>query len=81
MALSVTPRPFLKWAGSKRGLLSHILPALPSVFRAYHEPFVGSGSLFFLLRPERAYLSDSCDELIDTFAAVRDNPRRPPLSR
>lgn len=72
-ALSATPRPFLRWAGSKRALLPHIVEALPSSYGVYHEPFLGSGSLFFLLRPHRASLSDSCAELIQTFGAVRDN--------
>lgn len=70
---STTPRSFLKWAGSKRFLLGHILELLPSRFRTYREPFLGSGSLFFLLCPQRAVLSDSCGELIETFSAVRDN--------
>lgn len=73
LGLSATPRPFLRWAGSKRALLPHIVEALPSSYGAYHEPFLGSGSLFFLLRPERAFLGDSCPELIQTFDAVRDN--------
>lgn len=72
-ALSATPRPFLRWAGSKRALLPHIVEALPSSYGVYHEPFLGSGSLFFLLRPHRASLSDSCTDLIQTFDAVRDN--------
>ena len=36
---------------------------------------MGSASLFFLLRPERAFLGDSCTELVETFRAVRDNPQ------
>jgi DNA adenine methylase len=73
LALSAVPRPFLRWAGSKRALLPHIVEALPSSYRVFHEPFLGSGSLFFLLRPREAFLSDSCPELIQTFEAVRDN--------
>jgi DNA adenine methylase len=72
--LSVAPRPFLRWAGSKRSLLVHLLDVLPMTFERYYEPFLGAGSLFFLLKPERAVLSDTCTELIETFAAVRDNP-------
>src|SRR5579862_2733203 len=73
LALSAKPRPFLRWAGSKRALLPHIVKALPTRYRAYHEPFLGSGSLFFLLQPRCAFLSDSCPELIETFEALRDN--------
>jgi DNA adenine methylase len=72
MPLATEPRPFLRWAGSKRALLHHIIDLLPSAYRTYREPFLGSGSLFFLLQPARAVLSDSCVELIDTFKAVRD---------
>jgi len=70
---SALPRPFLRWAGSKRWLLSQIVPFLPSQFRTYHEPFLGSGALFFLLCPDRALLSDSCAELIDVYFRVRNN--------
>ena len=77
LALSTVPRPFLRWAGSKRALLPHIVDALPSSYRTFHEPFLGSGSLFFLLRPRHALLSDSCSELIQTFEAVRDNVDAP----
>ena len=72
--LSATPRPFLKWAGSKRWLLPHLVPLLPRTFRTYREPFLGSGALFFLLQPKRAVLGDMCGELVQTFEAVRDNP-------
>ena len=67
-----SPRPFLRWAGSKRSLVKEIVPFLPRQFRAYHEPFLGSGALFFLVRPERAWLSDKCGELIDVFTVIRD---------
>jgi DNA adenine methylase len=71
--LSATPRPFLRWAGSKRWLLPHLVPLLPRTFRTYREPFLGSAALFFLLQPERAVLGDTCRELVETFEAVRDN--------
>jgi DNA adenine methylase len=72
--LSSSPRPFLRWAGSKRKLLPQILGALPPVYGTYREPFLGGGSLFFLLEPSRAALSDSCQDLVATYQAVRDNP-------
>jgi DNA adenine methylase len=71
--LSAVPRPFLRWAGSKRLVLQHIIPHLPKQFGTYFEPFLGGGSLFFLLRPQRAVLSDTCSELIETYKAIRDN--------
>lgn len=73
--LSTLPRPFLRWAGSKQRLLRQIVPRLPATFGTYYEPFLGAGSLFFLLQPSRAVLSDANSELIETFRAVRDEPR------
>lgn len=64
------PRPFIKWAGSKRFLLPEIVPLLPKRINAYHEPFLGSAALFFLLRPDMAFLSDACSDLIATYTAV-----------
>lgn len=71
---SANPRPFLRWAGSKKALLAQIVSAVPDRFNAYHEPFLGSGAMFFLLQPRQAFLSDVCDELIETYRAVRDRP-------
>jgi DNA adenine methylase len=68
--LSAVPRPFLRWAGSKQRLLRLLVPLLPSSFGRYYEPFLGAGSLFFLLQPKSAVLSDTCTELIATYKAV-----------
>jgi DNA adenine methylase len=67
------PRAFLRWAGSKRALLPALLSVAPTHFKVYHEPFLGSGALFFHLKPERAYLCDKCIDLIDTYCAIRDD--------
>ncbi len=72
--LSAEPRPFLKWAGSKRRFLPMLLRHIPRRFGRYFEPFLGGGALFFLLRPQSAVLADACAELIETYEAVRNNP-------
>jgi DNA adenine methylase len=46
-ALPVRIRPFLKWAGGKRQLLGELRRFIPADFGAYHEPFLGSGAVFF----------------------------------
>src|SRR3989338_445874 len=59
------PKPFVKWVGGKRQLLSqfHAINLYPpekfdpSKGR-YFEPFVGGGAVFFDLLPEAANLSD-----------------------
>lgn len=71
------PRPFLKWAGGKTKLVEHLMQRRPPTFRTYHEPFLGSGALFFSLYRENlirhAFLSDINAELIDTYIAIRDH--------
>lgn len=69
-------KPFIRWAGSKRRLLSQIQPFVPATYRTYVEPFLGGGSLFLHLQPKTAVLSDACLPLIDTWRAVAKNPDR-----
>ncbi len=73
--MSETAAPVLKWAGGKRALLGQYEPHLPATFRAYHEPFVGGGAVFFHLRPrleQTVHLSDVNAELINLYRALRD---------
>ncbi|MEZ5972382.1 MAG: Dam family site-specific DNA-(adenine-N6)-methyltransferase [Hyphomonadaceae bacterium] len=72
-ATDIVFSPIVRWAGSKSKLIPQIEPYLPASFRTYIEPFFGSGALFFHLAPKRAYLSDLCTELVETYTAVRDN--------
>src|SRR4051794_36588358 len=67
--------PFLKWAGGKRRLREEILDHLPEPARGrrYFEPFLGSGAVFFALRPPKAVLSDLNAELVEVFETVRDD--------
>jgi DNA adenine methylase len=41
--------PILKWAGGKRDLIPDIINLFPKdyKYRRYHEPFIGSGAVFF----------------------------------
>ncbi|MCZ7589941.1 MAG: Dam family site-specific DNA-(adenine-N6)-methyltransferase [Gaiella sp.] len=73
-SLSAVPRPFLRWAGSKQRVLRQLVPHLPASFDRYFEPFLGAGSLFFLLRPTRVVLADACVELVETYRAVASDP-------
>ncbi len=69
-------RPFLKWAGGKGRLLGQYADLFPDKMGNYHEPFLGSGAVFFFLRPRisgEIHLSDRIDELILTYRTVRDD--------
>lgn len=65
-------KPFLKWAGGKRRLLTQYEPHWPRIDGTYREPFVGSGAVFFHLQPERSHLSDINPELVNAYQCVRD---------
>lgn len=70
-------KPFLKWAGGKSKLLPAILPHVPSRIRNYHEPFVGSGAVFYAVAPRvsgTCHLSDLNDELVNAWQVVREAP-------
>lgn len=73
-----TAQPFLKWAGGKGQLLTQYEPFFPvEPLQGYHEPFVGSGAVFFRLRDHHLFrhhhLSDVNPELITCYLAVRDH--------
>lgn len=66
---------FLRWTGSKAALIPSILPMLGQNDRGtYFEPFLGSGAVFFALKPSRAILSDLNPDLVCGFQALRDYP-------
>lgn len=66
--------PFLKWAGGKRWFAERCTYLLPEEFDRYIEPFLGSGAMFFALRPKQSILSDLNADLINCYTAVRDAP-------
>jgi DNA adenine methylase len=69
----VAPRPFLKWAGGKAGLLSQYRRYLPGPgeYRRYVEPFLGGGALFFHLLPPASVLADVNRQLINCYEVVQ----------
>ena len=71
--LGQAPRPFVKWAGGKRQLLTAILERIPRDFGTYHEPFLGGGAVFFALSPAKAYLSDSNERLVRTYKGIKEH--------
>jgi DNA adenine methylase len=66
---------FLRWAGSKRQLVSELARYYAHGNGCYIEPFAGSSCLFFHLEPREAILGDLNGELIDTMRAIRNRPK------
>lgn len=67
--------PVLRWAGSKRKLLPHLIAHAPHSYRRYVEPFAGSACLFFALKPPLAVLADINSDLIAFYTLLRKHPR------
>ena len=70
-------KPFLKWPGGKRQLLSQITSLLPSKIRQYHEPFLGGGAIMFHILTQRTNIpvrvSDVNSDLINCYLVVKEN--------
>ncbi|MCM1063757.1 MAG: Dam family site-specific DNA-(adenine-N6)-methyltransferase [Eubacterium sp.] len=66
--------PFLKWPGGKRWIVEKLVRNIPDFDGKYIEPFLGSGALFFALKPDYAILSDVNNELIEVYLVMREQP-------
>jgi DNA adenine methylase len=71
-------KPFVRWVGGKTRLLSAILPFVPNKFRNYHEPFLGSGAMFFAVRSraQSCFLADLNTELVNLWQVVQQEPKK-----
>lgn len=67
-------QPFLRWAGSKRQILSTLEGYFPTDAKRYVEPFAGSACLFFRLEPKKALLSDINEDLVNVFNQIKMDP-------
>lgn len=65
--------PFLKWAGGKRWLVEKHSELLDVDHERFIEPFLGSGAVFFSLKPKSAILCDKNERLIEAYTEIRDN--------
>ena len=70
-------KPFLKWAGGKRQLISEIMAYYPfekSKITKYAEPFVGGGAILFDIlnkyELDSIYISDTNFDLINTYKDI-----------
>ena len=69
-------RPFVKWAGGKRQLISTMDSHFPKEFGTYFEPFLGGGAVLFHLLSgnpaQRCSVSDLNSDLVLTYITIRD---------
>ena len=73
---TVIPKPFVKWAGGKRQLISILNENLPKTFGTYYEPFIGGGALLFHILTERngqkCSISDLNSDLVLAYTTIRN---------
>jgi DNA adenine methylase len=71
------PKPFLKWVGGKKRLMTKLEEYFPKKnYNRYYEPFLGGGSVFFNFKSGAsgtATISDLNGTLIDTYISIRDD--------
>ncbi|KKI98720.1 DNA adenine methylase [Prochlorothrix hollandica] len=65
-------RPFLKWAGGKRQLITEITRYFPKGRFTYYEPFLGGGAVFLDTQFPQAIVNDKNAELINCYTVIRD---------
>lgn len=71
----------IKWTGSKRIQAPRIIKHFPKSIKTYYEPFLGGGSMLFVLltskvKVERYVGSDLNSDLIGIWKTVRDEPNK-----
>jgi DNA adenine methylase len=70
-------KPFVKWAGGKRGIIETLETKgfIPKKFNRYFEPMVGAGAVFFHIaenyKPKKCIISDINSDLINTYKAIK----------
>lgn len=63
-------KPLVKWSGGKGDEINKFKSYIPDNYQLYLEPFIGGGSVYFHLCPEKAVISDVHTELIDLYQSV-----------
>ena len=73
---ATSPKPFVKWAGGKRQIITSLEGHLPKKFNTYFEPFLGGGALLFHLLNQspnlKCNISDLNSDLILAYITIRD---------
>tara|TARA_B100001094_G_C18091689_1_gene750762 strand:+ start:339 stop:1181 length:843 start_codon:yes stop_codon:yes gene_type:complete len=64
----------LRWVGSKKRLINHILENMPKKFNDYYEPFLGSGIVYLSIpNKSKSYINDNNRDLISLYKYVKKN--------
>lgn len=61
----------IKWSGGKGDEINQFSEFVPKSYDTYIEPFVGGGSVFFSLKPQKAVIADIHPDLIDFYNVLK----------
>ena len=62
-------KPILKYRGGKSKEIPNYISLVPK-FDIYHEPFFGGGATYFYLEPQKAFISDINNNLINFYKEI-----------
>ena len=62
--------PLIKWSGGKSDEIKMFEKYFPDSYNLYIEPFIGGGSVYFYLNPDKAVINDIHTELIDLYQSI-----------
>lgn len=65
-------KPLVKWSGGKGDEIKQFEQYFPAEYNTYIEPFVGGGSVFFYLAPQKAVINDVHKELVDFYRSIAE---------
>jgi DNA adenine methylase len=65
-------KPLVKWSGGKGDEIKQFEHYFPAEYNTYIEPFVGGGSVFFYLDPQKAVINDIHKELVDFYRSIAE---------
>ncbi|RYG06105.1 MAG: hypothetical protein EOO07_29410 [Chitinophagaceae bacterium] len=65
--------PFLKWPGGKRWFINNYADRFPKKFNTYFEPFLGSGAVYFHLKPSKTVFTDLNPDVIGLYSAIKSD--------
>lgn len=63
--------PFVKWAGGKKQIINNLIEKVPNEYNNYFEPFIGGGSLFLTLQPQKAFINDINIQLLNVYEQLK----------
>jgi DNA adenine methylase len=77
-ALGLKKLSFIRYPGGKQRIADQFLPFLPSnvdISGTFVEPFLGGGTIFFLIHPVNAVLADISEDLITLYQGIKQCPK------